>query len=333
MRNRFVKWLLIHICAFLAFSVFLFKFPEEVVELKYWIYSAIAGEKVEPVIGQTEATESIEMETYLEEEPIKSISERLAAFAECPPMEHTGKEWYNNTRLIYHAGGGIDGLTYSNAKEAMEMCMKQGHYVIEMDFSFTSDNHLVCVHEWQDIGDLWSPCTLDEYLNLKIYGRYTPLTAEDIIQYMEENPDLHIVIDTKGDNVAVVAELVRLADNQYDVINRFIIQLYYDGQKQKMNEIYPFPDENFLFTLYKFNPGRYEEIMKICYDEDIRVITVGIKAWSQEVVDEFLKKGFIVFEHTPNRMDWAQESMDKGIQGIYTDFLTTEDMEKILNKE
>ena len=64
----------------------------------------------------------------------------------------------------------------------MDQCILNGNAVIEIDFLFTSDGELVCLHGWTDVGGLETACTLDEFKNLKIYGKYTPMTAEDALE-------------------------------------------------------------------------------------------------------------------------------------------------------
>ena len=52
------------------------------------------------------------------------------------------------TKYIAHAGGGINNITYSNCLEALNLNYKLGHRVFEIDFSCTSDNKLISLHDW-----------------------------------------------------------------------------------------------------------------------------------------------------------------------------------------
>lgn len=58
---------------------------------------------------------------------------------------------------IVHAGGELWGVdsegTFrsffgSNSLEGLENCVANGYNAIELDFNFTSDGHLVCIHDW-----------------------------------------------------------------------------------------------------------------------------------------------------------------------------------------
>ena len=48
---------------------------------------------------------------------------------------------------VAHAGGGIDGETYTNSYEALDRAVNDGFRYLELDLSFTSDDQLVCIHD------------------------------------------------------------------------------------------------------------------------------------------------------------------------------------------
>ena len=49
--------------------------------------------------------------------------------------------------LIAHAGGSIDGYTYTNSKEAFTNALNNGFRYIELDLFKTSDGNIVCSHD------------------------------------------------------------------------------------------------------------------------------------------------------------------------------------------
>ena len=230
--------------------------------------------------------------------------------------------WYTTSRLIYHACGGLDGVMYTNSREAIEHTLSMGNYLIEVDFLFTADDVLVCAHRWEEFSEDGNPPVLTEFLKCKIGGQYSTMTALDVVSYMEQFPGLYIVVDTKErDLSAVVAELVALCDSDPDILNRFIIQVYGRNMKEILTEIFPFKDENILFSCYKFGPERYYEILNICRDDNISIVTVPYGSWEADTVQKFLDRGILLFEHTVNLPEEACAAMDRGIYGIYTDFL------------
>lgn len=124
-------------------------------------------------------------------------------FFSCSEKNITPSKEYE---LIAHAGGAIDGYIYTNSKEAMETAVANGYRYIEFDFLMTSDSVLVAAHSWRDFNEMSgyphfgdSVPALKDFLDRRIYGRYTPLTAQDINVFFEENEHLFLVTDKISD--------------------------------------------------------------------------------------------------------------------------------------
>lgn len=98
----------------------------------------------------------------------------------------------NPNRLIAHAGGTIDGHTYTNSKEALINALDNGFCYIELDLYETTDNDVVCLHSLEDYQKMTSAnCeVLDTktFLSHQLYGKYTPMTLNDAIKIWEEHP-------------------------------------------------------------------------------------------------------------------------------------------------
>ena len=295
-----IKLVLFHMGAFLVIALCFLKFPEEVIELKNQV--------------------RVMMNPDLRDLEID--------FSKYPVMEHKSDAWYLKERLIYHAGGEIGGLNYTNSEEAMEKTLELGARYIEIDFLYTSDQKLACAHYWDSLWSGEEAPTLAEYEDLLIFGKYSAMTIEELLAYMEQYPDLHIIVDTKEEDYErVVRDLVQLSAFNTEITDRFIIQLYQAGEKAQFQKIYPFKDENFLLTTYKMNSEHTNRIMKICYDENISVIAVPSEAVNDELIVQFQEKNIIIYEYTVNRPNSAQKSLDKGIHGFYTDCLRIEDLQ------
>ena len=67
--------------------------------------------------------------------------------------------------LIAHAGGGIAGVTYSNSREALDHSYGKGLRLFEIDLNWTTDGHLVLVHDWQDSSRDWFPDVKNQNLD------------------------------------------------------------------------------------------------------------------------------------------------------------------------
>ena len=297
--KRKVRIFFLHAIVLVVFGMLFLKYAEEIVKIKERIRHEIRYQKNETCVD----------------------------FTNYPVIAHDDGAWYENTPLIYHGGGGIDGCDYTNSKEALEQTLAAGHRYVEIDFLYTSDAHLVCAHYWSSLYNDEKIPNLEEFQSLKIFGKYTSMTAEQLIAYMKEYEDLHIIIDTKEEDYQkVILDLVELSSYDRNITDRFIIQLYEEGTKEQFQKIYPFKDENFLFTTYKYSTEYTNKIMNLCYEENIAVITIPYDAWDKETIEVFRKKGFIIYEHTVNRPHLAQASLEKGISGFYTDYLTEDDL-------
>ncbi len=103
--------------------------------------------------------------------------------------------------FIAHASGSLCGYVYLNSKESLVNSLDNGYQYIEVDLDYTSDSVLVCVHDWEDFnkasipGISWrdsalflSVPTLKEFKQRKIYGKFTSLTLEDVINIKQDHP-------------------------------------------------------------------------------------------------------------------------------------------------
>lgn len=228
--------------------------------------------------------------------------------------------WYNNNKIIIHATGTIDGLTYTNSKESIENSINNGARIIEVDFNYTSDGHIVCYHMPSDAYVNATAFTLDEFLHLKIQGEYTPLTFNNIIEYMKTNPELYISIDTKHDNLVELIKDMKMLCHDEDVLNRFIIQCFYPGEKEKISKIYAFPEENYMFTPYKYSNSIYDAL-SVCYKEGFKVVAAPVGAYSEQDLKLIASKNIYVYLHTVNRIDVRDELLRQGAHGIYSDLI------------
>lgn len=285
-----------------------------------------------PVTSETvETTASVLEPVQTESEPTEPLSAAIETTAQAAATEETIPTvyipWYESGRLIYHAGGAVGEMTYTNSKEAVEKTLADGNRLLEMDFLFTSDGHLVCLHEWKNFLGMTQPCTLERFLSMKIFHKFTTISAETFISYMRQYPDMYLIIDTKEQSMAeVVGELLRLCDYEKSVADRFVIQLYDRGIKAQIMELYPFGADNFLFTAYKFGADRIANIKNLCLEEDIRIVTVPYGSWNQATVQQFNDAGFYVFEHTVNFTGMTDNALARGVYGFYTDSLQESDL-------
>lgn len=124
--------------------------------------------------------------------------------------------------VIAHAGGGIDGIAYTNSEEAVLASLRSGARVFEIDFARTADGVWVGTHDWT----LWRrqtgyagalPPPYAEVRRAKLQavdgrsapGRYTAITLPFLERVTARHRDMVIVTDTKYDLDALARALRR----------------------------------------------------------------------------------------------------------------------------
>ena len=106
---------------------------------------------------------------------------------------------------VAHAGGDLKGRAYTNSYEALEESYSEGFRYFEIDFNFTADNQLVCIHDWDVTwpsmfdGDSTRTPTLQEFIarSEKLSG-VTPCTLDGLSLWMLSHPDAVLITDVKG---------------------------------------------------------------------------------------------------------------------------------------
>lgn len=106
----------------------------------------------------------------------------------------------DSKRYIAHAGGSIDNYVYTNSLESLNLSYKKGFKLFELDISKTSDNYFVAAHDWK----LWKkmtkyegdlPPSRNEFLNYKIFNKYTPMDINVINKWFKSHKDAVLVTD------------------------------------------------------------------------------------------------------------------------------------------
>lgn len=242
----------------------------------------------------------------------------------------TENHWYDEEKVVIHALGSIDGLNYTNSKEALEENYLNGDRVFECDMILTADQKLVACHDWgtgmqAGISEDHVP-TKEVFMNTKIYGKYTPLSIDEIVLFLKEHEDVYIVTDTKsaeGDYYR--KEFQEIVDTACtyeceEVLDRIIIQIYHAYMYGDIWEIYPF--QNIVYTLYEEGYRGDTEEMKqyaeFCRLNRIDVITMNEDYYRDELNDICRNYGVQLFVHTVNDIEKMKYYLEQGI-GVYTD--------------
>lgn len=263
-------------------------------------------------------------------------------------------EWYDRYKVIAHAMGEIDGKDYTNSLEAMQFNYKRGSRVFEVDVSLTSDNQLVLVHGWfQHSNDRINkpenggyPLSYEDFMKSKIYGEYTPLDFDDLLNLMIKYPDIHIVLDAKytrkfaldgdynapellNDQVSILSYYDRIYDSiqikDKSLFERIIVQVYSPDMYKVINDKYKF--KHYIYTLYmNYMNTNGQEIINFTVENNIEVIAMELGNESLDSIHDKLiaskNDDFKLYGFTYNSMDdYIKLTNELGFDGIFSDFI------------
>lgn len=225
--------------------------------------------------------------------------------------------WY-----ITHAAGSIDGMAGSNSLEALSGAYDAGCRYVEIDFQFTADGDLACIHDWyrqytSAVPEDGTALTMEQFQNCLIYDRYTPLWLDSLAQFMTEHPDLYIITDIKTDNPKAAA---MIAERYPALTDRFIIQIY-DGSEYDAVRDAGF--DHIIYTLYMLDWNSKTDTAALCEyaaGHPLLAYTFSYELCDVEgYVEGMLDAGIPLYVHTVNGDDEQMKYFEMGISGIYTD--------------
>ena len=175
-----------------------------------------------------------------------------------------------DNKYIIHACGKVSGddgqkYTYTNSIEALKRMYRKGNRVVEVDFAFTTDDEIACVHEWSqscytNTADKKNaslegrPLSLNEFRSVRINGYFTPMLLEDVLSFMKKHDDLILITDIKesrnedgssGDELKRLC--ARIMDTAPELKDRIIIQIYSEDEYDMVRET---GFDYIIYTLY-----------------------------------------------------------------------------------
>jgi glycerophosphoryl diester phosphodiesterase len=224
---------------------------------------------------------------------------------------------------IAHAGGEVKGVTYTNSYDALNLNLKKRFRYFEIDFSFTQDEQLVCLHDWQDnfkqsFGfSVKSKLTLAEYKRLvQEKSKFVKCTLDGLAVWMKENPSAYLVTDVKEDNykaLKIIAETIE------DSASRVIPQIYNPHEFKKVKEL---GYKQIIWTLYRY-AGNKESVLKwVDTFTPPFAITMPQHRGMTALPENLRKKGIPSYVHTINAKKEKDTLLNTfHVSEIYTDFL------------
>eukprot|EP00978_Attheya_sp_CCMP212_P002691 scaffold5504_cov47-Attheya_sp.AAC.1 len=241
-----------------------------------------------------------------------------------PPGDVTGFE----ALRIAHAGGGINGTTYTNSYQALNVNMEKGFLYFELDFIFTSDDKLVCLHDWGNKFEQLFGFKTSEKLTLKEFeqlvndrSKFTLCTLDGLAVWMKENPSAYIVSDVKENNVKALSLIYRTLP---DAHKRVIPQIY---QPQNFDVVKRMGFDQIIWTLYHFDGSTESVLFWITMFQGPVAITMPTSRAESTLPADLKIMNVSSYTHTINDAQEAERFITKfGIIEIYRFLITVKNV-------
>jgi len=229
-------------------------------------------------------------------------------------------------RLIAHAGGIGNHRTYTNSLEALDNSVARRYTAVEIDLSWTSDDHLVLMHDWdREFVKLFdrSPgrLTAAEFRSIPSAHGLTHLSLEDLESWLVEHPDILIVTDIKERNI----DGLRLLAQEYpEQLHRIVPQIY---RPESYLEVRKLGYDQVVFSLYRIDLPD-QQVIDFATTNALLGVTMPLRrAINGPLPSELAANGVRVFVHTVNDYLTMHRLRTHGVYGAYTDWLSPADEE------
>lgn len=226
-------------------------------------------------------------------------------------------------KRIAHAGGGIDGKTYTNSIDALDNSIKEGFSYFEIDFIFTEDEQLVCLHDWNTNFEKIFGFKAEERLTLNEFkqlvsekSKFHVCTFQELVDWMEKNPDSYLVTDIKEENIKA---LKIISNSIPDFEKRVIPQIYHP---EEFNKVKRMGYDQIIWTLYRYNGANEDVLSAIKQFNGSFAITMPKGRARSSLPTQLANLNIPTYTHTVNSIEEQYEFVKKyNITEIYTDFL------------
>lgn len=220
----------------------------------------------------------------------------------------------DDLRTVMHAGGTVELIYYTNSLEALEESYQNGNYLIELDFSWTTDGTLAGIHNWGSGKP--KPMSSEEFLKLKIENRYTPITLDTLALWLVEHPEVRIIPDVKEKNV----EAMRLIDTRYPHLkNQFIPYIF---NRSECDPIQQMGFRNSILMIYAMPQNEWRNVegnMNFIREKEITGIAIAPYQVREKYGRLGREMGIPVLTFTVDRINDMNTYAKAGIDGFFTD--------------
>lgn len=226
-------------------------------------------------------------------------------------------------KRVAHGGGALGKRKVTNSYEALTENLKRGFQYFELDFNFTSDDQIVCIHDWQQSFESTFGVKAAATPSLAIFNdlvdrnnKFKNCTLDGLAQWMRKNPGAYIVTDVKERNLAALKQIVTTLP---DAENRVIPQIYEPGNFAKARKM---GFKHIILTLYRYKGLNSQLLSQVKSWDGSFAVTMPTGTARSGFGKQLQSLGIPTYAHTVNERPEKEELLSVyGISEIYTDFL------------
>jgi glycerophosphoryl diester phosphodiesterase len=212
---------------------------------------------------------------------------------------------WTQSRWIAHALGDIDGVDYTNSREALAESIREGYRLVEFDLIQDAKGVWILRHEQQSIAP------------------YTVLTLTEFLMILTQHPKITAVLDSKTrslEGLHRVLDVVRQEADSIDahLIDRIVVQTYSFEQALSVSTdgVY----KSSLLTLYGTSYTE-DQVVAFAKETKVKVITMPWPKANPRYIQRLNEVGVTVYVHTVNSAALYARLLAMGVHGVYTDTL------------
>jgi glycerophosphoryl diester phosphodiesterase len=226
--------------------------------------------------------------------------------------------------MIAHAGGGINGHNYSNSLEALEYSYQQGFRYFEIDFSWTSDAQLVCLHDWDKQFQKVFGHKIKQPLSLKDFEQLNeesktlhPCTEKTLAHWLNTHSDAWVITDVKHDNIKAIKHIIQ----SYPEIKSQLIPQFYQPHEYQILKDMGF--NKLIWILYQYKDSD-ASVVEQAKNMQLLAISMRASQAKKKFARQLINNKQKIFVYTINDTEKLKKLVNKyHVSGIYTDFLSS----------
>ena len=181
--------------------------------------------------------------------PLSAMSGWPAELGSPDPLALNAESDNKPGAQVAHAFGEIDGVSYTNSREAFLSNYEKGFRIFEVDLVLLKDGSVFCAHdgsEWMyGLDNHFTETTAAELSGRPCLGKYTALIGSDLLDLIDEYPDASFLLDakrtTQSSHHEILEALVSEARERHpSVLDRMIPHTFGPIDLCEVAKIYPF---------------------------------------------------------------------------------------------